>query len=162
MAVGPDTSYAHLLIDQGWENYTAEEHETWQLLYERQMEVLAPQVCSEYLEALDTLGFTARKIPNFNEVNERLKAITGWQIVATEGLVKSKAFFDMLTDRKFPSGNLSAVAISSIISKSPIFFTISSDTFPCSRITPTPTTCMSTAKEEPGHWNTKPQKIWPA
>ena len=105
MAVGPGTSYAHLLIDQGWEKYTAEEHETWQMLYERQMEVLAPQVCSEYLEALDVLGFTSKKIPNFHEVNERLKAITGWQIVATEGLVKSKAFFDMLTDRKFPSGN---------------------------------------------------------
>ena len=105
MAVGPDTSYAHLLIDQGWKKYTAEEHETWQLLYERQMEVLAPQVCGEYLDALEVLGFTSKKIPNFHEVNERLKAITGWQIVATEGLVKSKAFFDMLTDRKFPSGN---------------------------------------------------------
>ena len=42
MAVGPETSYQHLLIDQGWQDYTAEEHETWQMLYERQMEVLEP------------------------------------------------------------------------------------------------------------------------
>ncbi len=105
MAVGPETSYQHLLIDQGWQDYTAEEHETWQMLYERQMEVLEPQVCSEYLEALETLGFTSQKIPNFHEVNGRLREITGWEIVATGGLVKSKAFFDMLTDRKFPSGN---------------------------------------------------------
>ena len=105
MAVGPETSYQHLIIDQGWDDYTAEEHETWQLLYERQMEVLEPQVCSEYLQALETLGFTSQKIPNFHKVNQRLREITGWEIVATEGLVKSKAFFDMLTDRKFPSGN---------------------------------------------------------
>ena len=80
MAVGPETSYQHLLIDQGWQDYSAEEHETWQMLYERQMEVLAPQVCSEYLQALEALGFTAQKIPNFHEVNGRLREITGWEI----------------------------------------------------------------------------------
>lgn len=98
-------SYKGLIIDQGWKDYTPEEHETWQTLYERQMNVLRPRVCPEYLEALDLLGFTAGKIPNFHEVNERLRAITGWEVVATKGLVKSKPFFDMLTDRKFPSGN---------------------------------------------------------
>ncbi|MEK6249101.1 MAG: hypothetical protein N2C12_13035, partial [Planctomycetales bacterium] len=82
-------SYADLVIDQGWEDYTSEDHETWSILYERQMEVLRPRVCHEYLEAIETLGFTADKIPDFNKVNERLRAITGWEIVATKGLIKS-------------------------------------------------------------------------
>ncbi len=99
------TSYADQIIDQGWNDYTDDEHETWQLLYERQMGVLAPRICPEYLEAIKTLGFTSDQIPNFHAINERLRAITGWEIVATRGLIKSKAFFDMLTDRKFPSGN---------------------------------------------------------
>jgi phenylalanine-4-hydroxylase len=98
------SSYDHLVVDQGWNNYSPDEHESWKMLYERQMEVLAPQVCPEYLQAIDDLGFSSNNIPNFHEVNETLKASTGWEIVATEGLVKSKPFFDMLTDRKFPSG----------------------------------------------------------
>lgn len=105
LAEDQTSSYDHLVIDQGWKDYTPENHETWQRLYERQMEILEPRACPEYLEALDTLGFTANKIPNFDEVNERLRAITGWEVVATAGLIKSKPFFDMLTDRKFPSGN---------------------------------------------------------
>lgn len=107
MTVDPATatSYEDQIIDQGWSDYTREEHETWQALYERQMGVLATRVCPEYLQAVETLGFTATRIPDFHAVNERLRAITGWEVVATRGLVKSKAFFDMLTDRKFPSGN---------------------------------------------------------
>ena len=104
MATDREVSYAGLVIDQGWSEYTPDNHETWKMLYERQMGVLRPRVCQEYLDALDHLGFTADKIPNFNEVNERLRAATGWEIVATNGLIKSKPFFDMLTDRKFPSG----------------------------------------------------------
>jgi len=97
-------SYESVLADQNWHNYTDEEHETWSILYNRQMEVLKPRVCAEYLEGLALLGFTPNCIPKFKEVNERLRAITGWEVVATTGLVKSKAFFDMLKDRKFPSG----------------------------------------------------------
>ena len=105
MAVDRQTSNSALIIDQGWNGYSPDDHETWGLLYERQMKVLAPIICPEYLDAIDTLGFTADRIPNFHEVNQRLRAITGWEVVATKGLVKSKVFFDMLTDRQFPSGN---------------------------------------------------------
>lgn len=104
MVADREISYASLVIDQGWNDYTPDNHESWQILYDRQMEVLRPRVCPEYLQAVEELGFTANKIPNFDEVNERLRTATGWEIVATNGLVKSKPFFDMLADRKFPSG----------------------------------------------------------
>lgn len=105
MVADRELSYKGLIIDQGWNDYSPDEHEAWKLLYERQIEILKPRACPEYLQALDTLGFTSDKIPNFDEINERLRAITGWEVVATAGLIKSKPFFDMLTDRKFPSGN---------------------------------------------------------
>ncbi len=104
MVADQNLSYAGLVVDQGWKDYTNDQHESWKLLFERQIEILKPRACPEYLQALDTLGFTADKIPNFHEINERLRAITGWEVVATEGLIKSKPFFDMLTDKKFPSG----------------------------------------------------------
>ena len=49
------------------------------------MNVLTPIVCPEYHDAIDTLGFTADRIPNFHEVNQRLRAITGWEVAATTG-----------------------------------------------------------------------------
>jgi phenylalanine-4-hydroxylase len=105
LAEEKQSSYAHLVIDQGWNDYTPDEHDTWKVLYNRQMDALRHHMCPEYLSALDVLGFTPDAIPNFNEINERLRALTGWEVVATRGLIKSKPFFDMLTDRKFPSGN---------------------------------------------------------
>ncbi len=105
MVADKEISYADLIIDQGWKDYTPDHHEAWKLLYNRQMEVLEPRACPEYLQAVKDLGFTADKIPDFNEVNECLREFAGWEIVATRGLIKSKPFFDMLTDRKFPSGN---------------------------------------------------------
>lgn len=98
------SSYENLLIDQKWNDYSNEEHSTWEQLFVRQMEVLKPRACPQYLQALDILGFTSDRIPDFTNVNKRLRAETGWEVVATDGLIKSKAFFDMLTDRKFPSG----------------------------------------------------------
>lgn len=105
MVADRELSYADLIVDQGWDKYSQDEHEAWTMLYDRQMGILESRACPEYLEAVDTLGFTSKGIPNFDEVNEKLRAISGWEIVATEGLIKSKPFFDMLTDRKFPSGN---------------------------------------------------------
>lgn len=98
------TSYEALVTDQRWDDYSSTEHRTWQQLYDRQMEILRPRACRQYLDALEILGFTGDHIPSFARVNERLRERTGWEVVATDGLIKSRAFFDMLTDRKFPSG----------------------------------------------------------
>src|SRR3712207_9419657 len=71
MGADRELSYAHLLVDQGWSNYSPDQHESWKMLYERQMEMLQPRACPEYLQAVEALGFTADKIPDFNEINER-------------------------------------------------------------------------------------------
>ena len=107
MAIGESNSagYEHLIVPQNWADFTKTDHGTWQILYERQMELIAPHVCSEYLVSLDRLGFSAKQIPNLQELNDRLRPLTGWEIVTTEGLVKGKPFFAMLADRKFPTGN---------------------------------------------------------
>ncbi|MCB9029917.1 MAG: phenylalanine 4-monooxygenase [Deltaproteobacteria bacterium] len=97
-------NYKDLIIDQNWNDYTNVQHETWKMLYERQIEILEPRICVEYLDGLKLLDISPDKIPDFNEVNERLRAATGWEVVATKGLIKSKAFFDMLRNKKFPSG----------------------------------------------------------
>ena len=44
-------------------------------------------------------------IPDFEELSERLWALTGWSVVAVPGLVPDAVFFDHLANRRFVAGN---------------------------------------------------------
>jgi phenylalanine-4-hydroxylase len=92
------------IIDQGWERYGPEDHETWRLLFERQRRTLEGHVCEEYLDGLVALGIGPEGVPDFRRMNERLRRITGWEVVAVPGLIPSRPFFQMLASRRFPAG----------------------------------------------------------
>lgn len=92
------------IIDQGWERYTAEDHATWRVLFERQQRTLKGNVCQEYLDGLEALGIGPEGVPNFDRMNARLRRITGWEVVAVPGLIPSRPFFQMLANRQFPAG----------------------------------------------------------
>ena len=66
---------------QNWASYTAADHDTYRRLYERQSALLPGLACQAFIEALPALGVRDR-IPHFEEINERLKPATGWEIVA--------------------------------------------------------------------------------
>jgi phenylalanine-4-hydroxylase len=91
-------------IDQGWANYTAEEHATWDILYERQAALLPGYACDEFLHGLQALNLHRGGIPNFEEINVELQRLTGWSVVAVPGLVPDDVFFDHLANRRFPAG----------------------------------------------------------
>jgi phenylalanine-4-hydroxylase len=92
------------IIDQGWERYSAEEHATWRVLFERQRQTLKGHVCQEYLDGLEVLGIGPDGVPNFDRMNARLRHATGWEVVAVPGLIPSRPFFQMLANRQFPAG----------------------------------------------------------
>lgn len=93
------------IIDQDWKHYTAQDHQTWRTLFERQTKTLTGNACDEYFEGLKTLGVTADEVPDFEKMNRNLRKATGWEVVAVPGLIPSKPFFTMLSNRQFPSGN---------------------------------------------------------
>ena len=101
----PEGAAADWSIPQGWDRYTAEEHATWDRLFERQARMLPGRVAPEFLDGLDVLRLTRPGIPDFDELNDRLMAATGWQVVAVPGLVPDAVFFDHLANRRFVSGN---------------------------------------------------------
>jgi len=86
---------------QDWASYTAADHDTYRRLYERQTVLLPGLACKEFIEALPSLGVKDR-IPRFEEINERLKPATGWELVAVPGLIPERPFFDLLAHRRFP------------------------------------------------------------
>ncbi|KAF1041973.1 phenylalanine 4-monooxygenase [Xylophilus sp.] len=91
-------------IDQGWENYTAEEHATWKTLFERQTALLQGRACAAFVDGMRHLPIAADAIPDFRRLSEVLLPRTGWQIVAVPGLVPDEVFFDHLANRRFPAG----------------------------------------------------------
>lgn len=98
-------SNADWTIPQGWEEYTAAEHATWKLLYERQAKLLAGRACDEFIAGMEALPISAEGIPDFRQLNDVLMKRTGWRIVAVPGLVPDDVFFDHLANRRFPSGS---------------------------------------------------------
>ncbi|MEH3102218.1 phenylalanine 4-monooxygenase [Sphingomonas adhaesiva] len=101
----PEGAAADWTIPQGWDRYTAEEHATWDTLFERQARLLPGRVTPEFLEGLDVLRLSKPGIPDFEELSDRLMKATGWQVVAVPGLVPDDVFFDHLANRRFVSGN---------------------------------------------------------
>ena len=93
------------IIDQDWKHYTAQDHQTWKTLFERQTATLKGHACDEYFTGLKTLGITANEVPDFEKMNKNLRAATGWEVVAVPGLIPSRPFFTMLSNRQFPAGN---------------------------------------------------------
>ena len=86
----PDS--ADWTIDQGWENYTAEEHRVWKTLFERQSKLLPGRACDEFIQGMRNLTMDTEQIPDFRRLSEVLMKRTGWQVVAVPGLVPDERF----------------------------------------------------------------------
>lgn len=88
---------------QIYENYTAEDHKVWSLLYKEQMKHLPEIAAEDYLKGITKCGFKSDRVPNFDEVNKGLDAATGWKIYVVPGLIDNKPFFQHLSRREFPA-----------------------------------------------------------
>ena len=101
----PRGDYSRALDDytcpQNWSAYTEADHDTYRRLYERQSALLPGLAAQTFIDALPALGVRDR-IPRFDEINERLRPATGWEIVAVPGLIPERPFFDLLAHRRFP------------------------------------------------------------
>jgi phenylalanine-4-hydroxylase len=86
---------------QNYAAYTAQDHDTYRRLFERQSALVPGLACDEFIAALPLLGVKDR-IPRFEEINERLRPATGWEVVAVPGLIPEVPFFTLLANRKFP------------------------------------------------------------
>jgi phenylalanine-4-hydroxylase len=92
------------VIFQQPERYSASDHATWRALFERQRRLLEGRVVDAFLDGLAGLGVAADRIPDFDALNRRLTAATGWRLVAVPGLVPDAVFFAHLAARRFPAG----------------------------------------------------------
>ncbi len=84
--------------------YSDAEQKVWRTLCERQTRLTRRLAHRSYLDGVDALGLLER-IPDFGEVSDRLRRLTGWEIVAVPGLIPAQPFFEHLAARRFPVTN---------------------------------------------------------
>lgn len=89
--------------ENGFLDFTEEEHSVWQTLYDRQVKLVRGRACQEFLDGLDILALRADKIPQLPDVTQRLKAATGWGVEPVPALISAEAFFTLLANRRFPA-----------------------------------------------------------
>jgi phenylalanine-4-hydroxylase len=102
--VPPEGAAADWTIDQGWDRYSAAQHDVWRQLYRRQMALLPGRAVPEFLAGVGRLDL-ADGIPDFRRLSDRLMRLTGWRVLAVPGLLPEAVFFEHLANRRFVSGN---------------------------------------------------------
>lgn len=90
-------------MKQQYENYTEEDQKVWKILFDRQFPHIPEAATSEFMRGLAKVKFTGDRIPNFEETNEILRRLTGWEIYAVPGIVEDDLFFDLMANKKFPA-----------------------------------------------------------
>ena len=94
---------ADFTVAQGYD-YSASEQAVWRTLCDRQTKLTQQLAHHSYLDGVAALGLLD-KIPDFGAVSEKLRKLTGWEIVAVPGLIPAAPFFDHLANRRFPVTN---------------------------------------------------------
>ncbi len=90
-------------MQQVYENYTEEDNLVWTILYDRQIKNIDQYATEAYIQGLELIDFQRSKIPNFQRINKVLAGLTGWELVAVEGIVDDQLFFELLATKKFPA-----------------------------------------------------------
>ncbi len=87
--------------EQIYAEYTPHDFLVWKTLYDRQMNILTPNVSAAYLDAIKTIRFTNERIPDFSEVADILQPLTGWSLEVVPNISPTPTFFKFLSQKKF-------------------------------------------------------------
>ena len=81
--------------------YTPAEHQVWRTIWEALQPAHRKHACAEYLASVQRLSFASDRIPQLREVNEKVKAISGFRLEPVAGLVQPRVFLENLASGVF-------------------------------------------------------------
>lgn len=92
-----------MILTQKIEDYTQEQHTTWNFLYDRQKAHLQGKSSRLYLDTLEEMSetLTRTSIPMVGDMALQLKKATGWSIEIVPGLISPSEFFILLSKKQF-------------------------------------------------------------
>jgi phenylalanine-4-hydroxylase len=94
---GPDFRLA-----QQYDRYSEDEQAIWRTLYARQLALLPDHAAPEFIAGLRLLGVDGTRIPVLEEASDRLRRLTGFEVIGVPGLIPEADFFSHLAERRFP------------------------------------------------------------
>ena len=83
--------------------YTDLEHGVWQTIWKALGLAHREHACAEYLECLERLDFDSDRIPQLDEVSQKVEAISGFRLEPVAGLVEPRVFLESLAQGVFLS-----------------------------------------------------------
>lgn len=84
-------------------NYSAEDHETWRKLCERQSQLVQGVACREFLEGMPRLGLDFTRLPDRDQMSQRLQRMVGWTLAdAQNEYLGPTEWFEHLAACRFP------------------------------------------------------------
>ncbi|SHN58844.1 phenylalanine 4-monooxygenase [Erythrobacter sanguineus] len=86
-------------------DYTAEDHGVWDDLFARQLDILPGRAASAFMTGLEKLDLGRGGVPEFGQLSQELRQLTGWSVVPVPMLIPDHVFFWHLANRRFPAGN---------------------------------------------------------
>ncbi len=92
-----------VFIRQPYEQYSAENHRAWNLLFTRMEPYWQRYANSRFLDGISALHLSPLHVPKLASINQRLKPFTGFEAKAVSGYVPAFVFFDCLRNRQFPT-----------------------------------------------------------
>jgi phenylalanine-4-hydroxylase len=84
-------------------DYTEAEQEVWRTVCRELWPKYERYAITEFREAVDALGLPCDRIPELDEVSQRLEPITGFRYLPAAGLVPLREFYGSLEERRFYS-----------------------------------------------------------
>lgn len=92
-----------IYVEQDYESYTVDDHEVWRTLCARQLDSLKDKACRQFFEGLERTGLDFARVPRLDDINARVRPITGWLARAVPGYIDSRYFFKSLQARTYPT-----------------------------------------------------------
>jgi len=103
MPAGSLKAAAPYLIEQKYEDYSAEQHQVWHELVRRRRPQIDSHACREYLDGYQVIGLRDNRLPDLAAISALLGPRTGWSTTPVSGFLPAEAFFEMLAARMFPT-----------------------------------------------------------
>jgi len=88
---------------QGIIDWTEAENQTWQTLYNRQVEIVKERACGEYINGIRLLHMSPSHVPQLTEMTKAFKETTNWSVTPVPAMIKPEEFFQLLANKTFPA-----------------------------------------------------------
>lgn len=92
-----------LYIEQPYDLYSEENHESWRRLFARMQERWDQYANPHFQKGIANLCLDPERVPRLEDVNTFLQPLTGFKAKAVSGYVPAFLFFDSLRNREFPT-----------------------------------------------------------